>query len=120
MEKSIEKVVDVVAGDAVNGGGGFAKKEVEGVYALAQCWNTLGIQGCKDCLKNAVKKVRGCLPNKEGRALNAGCYLRYSTHNFFNEGAKDGGNGKQIVFFLIANLVNFKLLSAIIAIKLLS
>ncbi|WJX81280.1 hypothetical protein P8452_64182 [Trifolium repens] len=92
MEKSIEKVIDVVTGDAVNGGGGFAKKEVEGVYALAQCWNTLGIQGCRNCLKNAVKKVRGCLPNKEGRALNAGCYLRYSTHNFFNEGVKDGGN----------------------------
>ncbi|KAK2413691.1 cysteine-rich receptor protein kinase [Trifolium repens] len=92
MEKSVEKVIDVAVVDAVNGGGGFAKKEVDGVYALAQCWNTLGINGCRNCLKNAVKKVRGCLPNKEGRALNTGCYLRYSTDNFFNEGVKDGGN----------------------------
>jgi hypothetical protein len=46
-----------------------------------------------------VKKVRGCLPNKEGRALNTGCYLRYSTDNFFNEGVKDGGNGKQKLCF---------------------
>ncbi|MCI06552.1 cysteine-rich receptor-like protein kinase 42-like, partial [Trifolium medium] len=53
MEKSIERVIDVVAGDAVDGGGGFATKEVEGVYALAQCWNTLGIHGCRDCLKDA-------------------------------------------------------------------
>jgi len=89
-------VVDVVAKDAggAGDGGGFSVGEVEGVYALVQCWKTLGIDECRDCLSNAVKKVRGCLPNSEGRVLNAGCYLRYSTHKFFSErGEANDGNG---------------------------
>ncbi|KAJ1412166.1 Serine-threonine/tyrosine-protein kinase, catalytic domain [Sesbania bispinosa] len=69
----------------VEGAGGFAVGDVEGVYALAQCWNTVGNDGCRDCLRKAGKEVRGCLPKREGRALNAGCYLRYSTEKFYNE-----------------------------------
>ncbi|RHN45125.1 putative non-specific serine/threonine protein kinase [Medicago truncatula] len=107
MERSVERVVDVVAKDAGDGGG-FAVGEVEGVYALAQCWKTLGIDGCRDCLSNAVKKVRGCLPNSEGRVLNAGCYLRYSTHKFFKDGGgTNGGNGYKLCSFLISNMVTF-------------
>lgn len=102
MEKSVARVIDVVAMDAARKG--FSVGEVDGVYALAQCWNTLGNNGCRDCLKNAAKKVRGCLTNNEGRALNAGCYLRYSTRKFFDEGGgKDGEKSEQLRSFSISN-----------------
>ncbi|XP_058739425.1 cysteine-rich receptor-like protein kinase 42 [Vicia villosa] len=96
MEKSVARVVDVVAMDAARKG--FSVGEVDGVYALAQCWNSLGNNGCRDCLKNAAKKVRACLSltNNEGRALNAGCYLRYSTRKFFNEGGGKHGEKRSL------------------------
>ena len=103
LEKRVGRVVDTVALMAVTTGGGFAVGEVEGVYALAQCWNTVGSDGCRNCLRKAGKEVRGCLPNREGRALNAGCYLKYSTEKFYNEeGAAEGGNGKQVLWLLFS------------------
>ncbi|GMI94006.1 hypothetical protein like AT4G28670 [Hibiscus trionum] len=43
--------------------------------------NTKGI--CAPlCLNDAVNHVYHCMPAKEGRALNAGCFLRYSTSDF--------------------------------------
>ncbi|KAK7381410.1 hypothetical protein VNO78_34082 [Psophocarpus tetragonolobus] len=93
--ESVGKVVESVVRVAVNEGRGFAVREGEGedegVYALAQCWKTVGKKGCSDCLRKAGNEVRGCLPNREGRALNTGCYLRYSTVKFYNQGGEDGG-----------------------------
>lgn len=95
-------MVDAVALKAGGGGGGFAVGQVGEVYALAQCWNTVGTDGCRECLRKAAKEVRGCLPKKEGRALNAGCYLRYSTHKFYNEeqgaaAAYGTGSGNKLI-----------------------
>ncbi|RDX70228.1 Cysteine-rich receptor-like protein kinase 42, partial [Mucuna pruriens] len=98
LQERVGRVVDSVASVAVAKGGGFAVGEVKGVYALAQCWNTLGSDGCRECLRKAGREVRGCLPKREGRALNAGCYLRYSTHKFYKEeGDADAENGKACV-----------------------
>jgi hypothetical protein len=69
--------------------GGFAVVNVDGIYALAQCWDSVGREGCRGCLEMAGKAARGCVPKKEGRGMNAGCYLRYSTDKFYNNG---GGN----------------------------
>ncbi|QCD95262.1 interleukin-1 receptor-associated kinase 4 [Vigna unguiculata] len=88
--KSVGKVVENVVRVAVNEGRGFAVGEGEGVYALAQCWKSVGEKGCGDCLKKAENEVKGCLPKKEGRALNSGCYLRFSTVKFFNQGGEHG------------------------------
>lgn len=63
---------------------GFAVMGVEGVYALAQCWRTISKKGCKECLEEAGKNLRGCLPGKQGRAMLAGCYFRYSTERFYD------------------------------------
>ncbi|XP_047182161.1 cysteine-rich receptor-like protein kinase 42 isoform X2 [Vigna umbellata] len=94
LEESVGRVVETVTNRALANGGGFGVGEVEGVYALAQCWNTIGSDGCRECLRKAGKEVRGCLPKRDGRALNAGCYLRYSTNMFYNEdGDADGKNG---------------------------
>ena len=95
LVKGVGQVFDKVARIAVKEGAGFAVGEAEGVYALAQCWKTLGIDGCRKCLEKAAREGRGCLPNKEGRVLNAGCYLRYSTEKFYNEGGEaESGNGE--------------------------
>ncbi|XP_027350792.1 cysteine-rich receptor-like protein kinase 42 isoform X2 [Abrus precatorius] len=85
LQMSVGRLVDSVTALAVAKARGFAVGDVKGVYALAQCWNTVGSEGCRECLRKAAKEVKTCLPKREGRALNAGCYLRYSTHKFYNE-----------------------------------
>ncbi|KAG2714596.1 hypothetical protein I3760_03G034700 [Carya illinoinensis] len=64
---------------------GFGLAEVDGVFALAQCWKSVGSEGCRECLEKAGKAVRRCAPRREGRGLNAGCYLRYSTEKFYHD-----------------------------------
>lgn len=54
------------------------------VYGLAQCWEFVNGSACENCLENAVSRIASCTPKEEGRALNAGCYLRYSTQKFYN------------------------------------
>lgn len=85
--------VTEIAGSS--GSGGFGATEVRGVYALGQCWSSLSNGECRICLEKAGEEVRRCLPSKEGRALNAGCFLRYSTAKFYNDvlgGAKEPNN----------------------------
>ncbi|KAK9147053.1 hypothetical protein Sjap_006956 [Stephania japonica] len=60
----------------------FVESGVE-VYGVAQCWRSLNKSGCRECLESARKSVVGCLPSSEGRALNVGCYVRYSTEQFY-------------------------------------
>lgn len=72
------------AGEDDNSGGNL------GAYALAQCWSTVTQSGCKDCLDNAVSKIKGCVPGTDGRAMNAGCFLRYSTQKFYNVPMRGG------------------------------
>lgn len=83
--KSVGELVNNVSLAAVMNEG-YAVRGLNGVYGLAQCWKTLSKQGCKECLAKASRNVKGCLPSKEGRGLNAGCYLRYSTQKFYTDG----------------------------------
>ncbi|XP_075656561.1 cysteine-rich receptor-like protein kinase 3 [Castanea sativa] len=53
------------------------------VYGLAQCWEFVNGTACEDCLANAVSNISSCTPKQEGRVLNTGCYLRYSTEKFY-------------------------------------
>ncbi|KAL7190351.1 hypothetical protein ACSBR2_022599 [Camellia fascicularis] len=81
-----EVISDVIQEAVVNGG--FAGGKGKGVYGLAQCWKSVSGDGCRECLEKATGEVRRCVPSREGRGLNAGCYLRYSTVKFFNGGEK--------------------------------
>ncbi|XP_039783896.1 cold-responsive protein kinase 1-like isoform X2 [Panicum virgatum] len=54
-----------------------------GVYAAAQCGETVGEGGCAQCLTVAVGNIDGCPPNSDGRAVDAGCFMRYSDRAFF-------------------------------------
>uniref|UniRef100_A0A0D6QRJ0 Uncharacterized protein n=1 Tax=Araucaria cunninghamii TaxID=56994 RepID=A0A0D6QRJ0_ARACU len=53
------------------------------VYGLASCLRTLTEQECKACLAIAQINMNSCYPHTEGRAVDAGCYLRYATYSFF-------------------------------------
>ncbi|XP_028800632.1 cold-responsive protein kinase 1-like [Neltuma alba] len=53
------------------------------VYAIAQCVDTVTHSGCLDCLKVGYNNLLTCLPTLEGRAFDAGCFMRYSTTSFF-------------------------------------
>ncbi|XP_039161995.1 cysteine-rich receptor-like protein kinase 42 [Eucalyptus grandis] len=77
---------------------------VAGVYALAQCWNTLDKKGCRECLANAMIKGRNCTPGDEGRAMNAGCFMRYSTERFYTV-PTDGDSSKLGIIIAIASSV---------------
>lgn len=54
------------------------------VYGLAQCWEFVRGKSCNDCLADAVSKIDSCLQKDEGRVLNSGCYMRYSTQKFYD------------------------------------
>ncbi|KAI5436852.1 variant 3, Cell division control protein 2 [Lathyrus oleraceus] len=57
----------------------------ESAYVLADCWRNLNSQSCKACLEHASSSILGCLPSSEGRALNTGCFMRYSDIDFLNK-----------------------------------
>ncbi|KAL6135800.1 hypothetical protein ACLB2K_068025 [Fragaria x ananassa] len=85
FEGNVKEVVERVKRSAAENGG-FGVAEVGGeVYGLGQCWETVGGEGCRECLEKGAAAVRGCGGKTEGRALNAGCYLRYSTRKFYND-----------------------------------
>ncbi|KAB2609321.1 cysteine-rich receptor-like protein kinase 42 [Pyrus ussuriensis x Pyrus communis] len=90
--RKVEGVIRNVTELAVSQGGFgvFGKSGVESVYALAQCWKTINASGCRECLEEAGASLVGCVPGVEGRAMFAGCFLRYSNENFY--GIEDGSN----------------------------
>ncbi|XP_059451270.1 cysteine-rich receptor-like protein kinase 2, partial [Corylus avellana] len=86
-----ELLVDLqVATPRINGFFAASKKEVVGgvgnatvVYAVAQCVETVSEIGCQDCLTVASTNAERCLPGAVARAVDAGCFLRYSDTPFF-------------------------------------
>lgn len=58
------------------------------------CWGTLNETSCKKCLERASSSILQCLPWSEGRALQTGCFMRYSNTNFLNADSTNGGNTK--------------------------
>ncbi|KAL6285100.1 hypothetical protein ACE6H2_009490 [Prunus campanulata] len=75
----------------------------ETVYGVAQCAETISKTGCQDCLNVAYANLQSCLPDTDGRAVDAGCFLRYSTTSFFPDNQttniasflKTGGNSRK-------------------------
>ena len=53
------------------------------LYAIAQCVDTVTDSGCLDCLKISSSNLQICLPTTDGRAFDAGCFMRYSDTSFF-------------------------------------
>ncbi|MFS7955348.1 putative protein kinase RLK-Pelle-DLSV family [Helianthus anomalus] len=53
------------------------------VYAIAQCVKNVSQAICRGCLNTAYNNLHGCLPNKDGRAIDFFCFMRYSETPFF-------------------------------------
>eukprot|EP00253_Pinus_taeda_P023922 PITA_23922 len=63
---------------------GYAVGSIDGsLYGLVQCWPSLTISSCQRCMTEAQNKLLTCPPQSEGRGLEAGCFMRYSTCSFF-------------------------------------
>nr|XP_043634016.1 cysteine-rich receptor-like protein kinase 2 [Erigeron canadensis] len=55
------------------------------VYAIAQCNLNLTQSVCKDCLNSRYNSLDDCLPGTTGRAIDNGCFMRYSSTPFFGQ-----------------------------------
>ncbi|KAB1211097.1 Cysteine-rich receptor-like protein kinase 2 [Morella rubra] len=77
----------LVATPRINGFYAASTREVAvgggNVYAVAQCVETATENGCQNCLKLASDNAQLCLPATDARAVDAGCFLRYSDTAFF-------------------------------------
>lgn len=78
---------------------GYARAQVavrgavnESAYVLADCWRSLNASSCRECLDNASASILECLPWSEGRALNTGCFMRYSDKDFLNKVVRNGSS----------------------------
>ncbi|XWS22626.1 hypothetical protein CRYUN_Cryun29cG0052300 [Craigia yunnanensis] len=99
---------------------GYAKAQVavsgtnESAYVLVNCWRTLNESSCKACLENASASMLGCLPLSEGRALNTGCFMRYSDTDFLN---KEPGNGisRGTIIIIVVSIVGPLVVLAVVA-----
>ncbi|XP_052187888.1 cysteine-rich receptor-like protein kinase 3 isoform X2 [Diospyros lotus] len=92
------------------------------VYGLAQCWEFVNGSACDKCLANAVNRIGSCLPKEEGRVLNAGCYLRYSTQKFYNNSSPDpvpkvGGGNRRLAVILASTFSAIAFLLIVAAIS---
>lgn len=73
------------------------------IYAIAQCAETVTQSGCLDCLTVGFTNIQSCFPNTDGRAFDAGCFMRYSEKSFFADNQtidiapflKQGGSSKK-------------------------
>ncbi|KAI3982929.1 hypothetical protein MKX01_010412 [Papaver californicum] len=78
----------LVATPNVKGFFAATRKIVKGsdnfVYGVAQCVITVDERGCKDCLTEAHKSIQICAPSTNARAVDAGCFMRYSDKAFFS------------------------------------
>uniref|UniRef100_A0A2P2PLU6 Uncharacterized protein MANES_12G025400 n=1 Tax=Rhizophora mucronata TaxID=61149 RepID=A0A2P2PLU6_RHIMU len=74
----------------------------ESAYVLADCWRTLNTSSCSACLENASKSILRCLPRSEGRALNTGCFMRYSDVNFLNAEPGNGSSRGTVIVIVVS------------------
>ncbi|KAM0003712.1 putative Gnk2-like domain-containing protein [Helianthus debilis subsp. tardiflorus] len=53
------------------------------VYAIAQCNLNLSQRVCQECVNSRYSSLDACLPGTNGRAVDNGCFMRYSSTPFF-------------------------------------
>lgn len=104
-------VAEVTSLAVKNSGFGVAEVKGGGVFGLAQCWETVGESGCRECLTKASSEVGKCGASREGRILNTGCYLRYSTEKFYAKTESGGSSiSKGVIIAIVLGVVAFVLL----------
>ncbi|CAL5418901.1 unnamed protein product [Camellia sinensis] len=108
FEDSAKQALIQAASNAPNNNG-YARAKVavsgtknESAYVLADCWKTVNVNACKACLENASQEILGCLPWSEGRALNTGCFMRYSDVDFLNPELGNGSSRGTVIVVVVA------------------
>ncbi|KAE8652043.1 hypothetical protein Csa_018624 [Cucumis sativus] len=107
-----EAVMQVVDGAPDNRGFAKARMAVAGManesaaYALGQCWRSLNRSSCSTCLQIASASMLRCLPRSEARALNTGCFMRYSNTDFLNQDIKNSSRGGGMRTELIVSVLS--------------
>lgn len=104
-----QAVSQAVSAAESNNGYGRAQVSVAGrrnesAYVLADCWRAINASGCRACLENASASISGCLPSSQGRALNTGCFMRYSDTNFLNPVPRNGSSRGRVIAIVIASI----------------
>lgn len=105
-----EKVIEVITNVTIvtKSNGRFGQVEGKGgiatVYALAQCLKFLDNKGCSQCLDEAALRLKGCSKSGEGRAMFAGCYVRFSTERFFNPNYQKKETRKNNTKLILSNV----------------
>ncbi|KAL2233637.1 cysteine-rich receptor-like protein kinase 2 [Sesamum indicum] len=102
-----QALTQVVSAAPINKGYARAQVAVAGTsnqsaYVLADCWKTINANACRACLENASASILRCLPSSEGRALNTGCFMRYSDTNFLNPIPRNGNSRGRVILIVIA------------------
>ncbi|XP_020571781.1 cysteine-rich receptor-like protein kinase 2 [Phalaenopsis equestris] len=115
----VKVVVGNVSLQALNNHGfavGSASLSNTTVYALAQCWENLNHSLCSSCLDSATSEILSCSPAMEGRALYAGCFIRYSTGLFWNvNNSTSSSNDKsKIIWMIVGPLLGFILILVLV------
>ncbi|KAH9288585.1 hypothetical protein KI387_032702 [Taxus chinensis] len=108
FNNTVQKLLENINSEAVkNEGFATGKMSANGLptplYGLAMCRKTLSTNSCAVCLQDATKYINGCPPRQDGKALDAGCYLRYSTTPFFSIKSSSSRPSK-IVLILVGTL----------------
>ncbi|XP_057855576.2 cysteine-rich receptor-like protein kinase 2 [Cryptomeria japonica] len=82
------------------------------VYGLASCIRSIQRNSCQECLSIAKTNINKCFPRSEGRAVDAGCYLRYDSKPFLPRNAPIGladflARGKEEVSSVVWIIIGF-------------
>ncbi|KAL8052640.1 hypothetical protein ABFX02_05G018200 [Erythranthe guttata] len=72
------------------------------VYVLADCWRTINASACRACLAKAFDSLERCLPMSEGRAVNTGCFVRYSDVNFLNPITRNPSRRGRVIVVVVS------------------
>ncbi|XAR73582.1 Non-specific serine/threonine protein kinase [Bertholletia excelsa] len=78
------------------------------VFAMAQCRDYLSTADCVACFDAAVKGLRNCSGFDGGRVIYDGCFLRYESGRFYDEGI-DLGHGRRCGGNTVAQSMAFRM-----------
>ncbi|KAI9169290.1 hypothetical protein LWI28_010272 [Acer negundo] len=117
QELARKAVTRAVASALNNKGYARAQEKVSGtgnesVYVLADCWRSLNASLCRACLENASASILNCLPWSEGRALNTGCFMRYSDIDFLNK-ELGKSRSRETIIVIVVSVVSSAVVMAI-------
>ncbi|TYH04917.1 hypothetical protein ES288_A08G044100v1 [Gossypium darwinii] len=98
---------DAVMNGLMNGGGSFRVGGSGDVQGLAQCVGDLNADDCRDCLSEAIGRLKTeCRAAAYGDLYLGKCYARFSTFGAWDNLAKRHNSPFSLVFWLLMPLLS--------------